>query len=121
MSASDENERTIVSKAKVEGARDQKAPSALELIKGPGAPRKFMLSNASYLVGREPTVDIHIPSAEMSRRHLRINRVGEEFMFVDQNSANGVYLNGTKTHSAVLRDGDQLQLADVVLIYRERG
>ena len=42
-------------------------------------------------------------------------------MFVDQNSANGVYLNGTKTHSAVLRDGDQLQLADVVLIYRERG
>jgi len=121
MAAQDENEKTIVSKAKVEGARDAKPPSALELVKGPGAPKKFLLSNASYLVGREPSVDIHIASAEMSRRHLRITRVGEEFMCIDQESANGVYLNGTKIHSTVLRDGDQLQLADVVLIFRERG
>jgi hypothetical protein len=28
-------------------------------------------------------------------------------------------LNGLKVHSAILRDGDQVQLGDVVLAYRE--
>ena len=32
---------------------------------------------------------------------------------------NGIVLNGLKVHSAVLRDGDQVQLGDVVLSYRE--
>lgn len=117
----DDDDRTVVSKPKVEGVRTQQRPSALELVKGPGAPRKVVLHLQSYIVGRDPAADVSIPSPEISRKHLRLTRVGEELMCTDQESANGVFLNGVKIHSAVLRDGDQVQLGDVVLVYRERG
>ena len=37
----------------------------------------------------------------------------------DFESRNGVFLNGIKVHSAILRDGDILQLADVVFDFYE--
>jgi pSer/pThr/pTyr-binding forkhead associated (FHA) protein len=38
---------------------------------------------------------------------------------VDNDSRNGVFLNGVKVHSAVLRDGDVIQVADSVFVYHE--
>lgn len=112
------DERTLISKAKVELPKAEARHAALELVKGPGAPRQFKLMLPSMLVGRDATADICVESLELSRKHLRLNRVGDEYMAVDQESRNGVFLNGVKVHSAVLRDGDQLQLADAVFIYR---
>ena len=40
-------------------------------------------------------------------------------MLVDNDSDNGVILNGAKIHSAVLRDGDVIQVADNVFVYHE--
>jgi pSer/pThr/pTyr-binding forkhead associated (FHA) protein len=38
---------------------------------------------------------------------------------VDNDSHNGVLLNGVSVHSAVLRDGDVIHVADSVFVYRE--
>jgi hypothetical protein len=32
-----------------------------------------------------------------------------------------VYLNGVRAHSAVLHDGDTLQIGDVVFVFHEAG
>jgi pSer/pThr/pTyr-binding forkhead associated (FHA) protein len=40
-------------------------------------------------------------------------------MLFDNDSHNGVFLNGVKIHSAVLRDGDVVQVADSIFIYSE--
>ena len=93
----------------------------LELVRGPDAPRKFPLMATAVTIGRDPSADIPVGSQELSRKHLRISKVGEDFMCVDLDSANGSYLNGVKVHSAVLRDGDQLQLADVVFLFHGAG
>jgi pSer/pThr/pTyr-binding forkhead associated (FHA) protein len=37
----------------------------------------------------------------------------------DLNSSNGMYLNGVKAHSAVLHEGDQIQIGNVVFIFHE--
>ena len=50
---------------------------------------------------------------------MRIHREGPEYAFADLDSANGVFLNGVKAYAAVLREGDQLQVGDVVFRYRE--
>ena len=115
------DDRTLVSQARIESLQRDERTAVLELVKGAGAPRTFRLTEPSMLLGREASVDIPIESQELSRRHLRITRVGEEHMCVDQGSVNGVFLNGVKIHSAVLRDGDQLQLADCVLLYRAQA
>jgi pSer/pThr/pTyr-binding forkhead associated (FHA) protein len=38
---------------------------------------------------------------------------------VDNDSHNGILLNGVRVHSAVLRDGDVIHVADSVFVFRE--
>jgi pSer/pThr/pTyr-binding forkhead associated (FHA) protein len=91
--------------------------SALEQTRGPGAPQQHLLMDDHIVVGRSEG-DIRIPSAELSRTHLELRRIGGEYSCFDLDSSNGVYLNGVRIHSAVLREGDQLQLGDVIFIFR---
>jgi pSer/pThr/pTyr-binding forkhead associated (FHA) protein len=51
--------------------------------------------------------------------HARLQRLDDEYSVEDLDSRNGVFLNGLRVHSAVLRDGDQLQLGDAVFTYTE--
>ena len=71
------------------------------------------------VVGRSVQVHISIDSGLISRRHIVLKRAGPEYSCEDLNSSNGMFLNGVKVHSAVLRDGDTLQIGDVVFVFRE--
>lgn len=99
--------------------RRAKKPFVLEQIGGPGSPREFVLDLPETIIGRSLQATISIDGNGISRQHVAVKRTGPEFGFVDLNSANGVYLNGVKTHSAVLRQGDTLQLGDAVFVFHE--
>ena len=101
------------------GVRRAKKPFVLEQIQGPGAPREFVLDLDSTTVGRSLQANISVESSAISRQHLVLKRNGPEFTYTDLESSNGVYLNGIKTHSAVLREGDTIQLGDVVFVFHE--
>lgn len=90
--------------------------AVIEQIRGPGAPQRHLLLEERVVVGRSEG-EIRIASAELSRAHMRIERAGAEYTCLDLDSSNGVYLNGVRIHSAVLRDGDQIQLGDVVFLF----
>lgn len=96
-------------------------PHFLEIVKGPGAPVKHQLDQPTIIVGRSMEADLRIDSEELSRKHMLILRVGDEFSCEDMDSRNGIFLNGVKIHSATLRDKDTLQLGAVVLVYHEGG
>ena len=91
-----------------------------EQVRGPGAPQRHLLVDDRVVIGRSDG-DIRIASAELSRTHMRVERSGTEFVCTDLDSSNGIYLNGVKIHSAVLREGDQLQLGDVILVFHAGG
>lgn len=116
----DDEESTIVGGLNVAHAvRWNRSPPMLRQIDGPGAPREFTLELDNIVVGRSSQAHISIESTLISRRHMSLQRSGPEFVCSDLDSANGVYLNGVKAHSAVLREGDTLQIGDVVLVYHE--
>jgi pSer/pThr/pTyr-binding forkhead associated (FHA) protein len=92
----------------------------LELTAGPGAPRAFRLSTAVSVVGRAPEAELSVPDPTVSRQHARLILEDGQVTCVDLDSRNGILLNGLRVHSAVLREGDVLQLGDVRLTYRER-
>jgi pSer/pThr/pTyr-binding forkhead associated (FHA) protein len=99
--------------------RRAKKPFVLEQVGGPGAPREFVLEQDEIIIGRSLQANISIDGNGISRQHAAIRRSGPEYGFVDLNSANGVYLNTVKTHSAILRQGDTLQLGDAVFVFHE--
>ena len=94
-------------------------PFLLEQIGGPGAPRQFPLDLEETVIGRSLQATISVEGNGMSRQHASVRRSGPEYTITDLNSANGLYLNGVKTHSAVLRQGDTLQLGDAVFVFHE--
>lgn len=100
--------------------RARRLPS-LEQVQGPGAPQRYSLSLAETVIGRGTQANITIDSALLSRRHVAVRRAAPEHSFVDLGSANGVFLNGVRAHSAVLHDGDTLQIGDVVFVFHESG
>lgn len=97
----------------------QKRAHVLEQTKGPGSPRRFPLERDLLRLGRNPGLEVHLDSEEVSRTHARLLRADDEYTIEDSDSRNGIYLNGLKVHAAVLRDGDELQLGDVFLTYHE--
>ena len=78
--------------------------------------QRHLLADTNIVVGRSEG-QIRIASAELSRSHMRIARNGPEYVCTDLDSSNGIYLNGVKIHSAVLREGDHLQLGDVIFVF----
>ncbi len=96
-------------------------PSVLKQTQGPGAPKGFVLGAEELIMGRSSDADIRIDASEISRKHLVFRKIGQEYACTDLNSRNGVYLNGVKIHSAILKDGDLLQVGGAVFLYREGG
>lgn len=94
-------------------------PSMLQQVRGPLAPQLIELKGDSLVVGRADDADIRIPSSALSRRHMRIEGYADGHRVIDLDSANGVFLNEVRIHSAVLRDGDMLQLGNAVFLYHE--
>lgn len=80
-------------------------------------PKEFELTRPEIIIGREPSVDLHIPSAAISRRHARLIREGEGYILEDLGSSNGTYLNGTRlVDRCPLKSGDQIRLGKAVTI-----
>ena len=94
-------------------------PFVLEQVEGPGERREFVLDQDVIVVGRLPESGVRLDSNEVSRKHMLLKKIGDEYACTDMESHNGVFLNGVKIHSATLREGDTLQIGDVILIYHE--
>jgi len=90
-----------------------------EQFEGESSPRRIVLDADETIIGRADNAAILIPSKRASRHHATLTRRGTDFVVQDNDSHNGVFLNGVKIYSAILRDGDIIQIADCAFVYRE--
>ncbi len=65
------------------------------------------------LLGRDAGCEVVVDDKSVSRRHVLIERRGEEWAIRDQGSANGTYLDGRRVAEAVLKNGQQLRVGSV--------
>jgi pSer/pThr/pTyr-binding forkhead associated (FHA) protein len=91
----------------------------LEQIEGDGPSAQIALDREEMVLGRAADAQIRLSSSKASRHHVFFRLRGTDCVMVDNDSHNGVLLNGVKVHSAVLRDGDVIHVADSVFVYRE--
>lgn len=81
--------------------------------------RIISLDRPETVIGRGEDTHVRLPSVNASRHHAFVRLHGTDCVLVDNDSRNGVLLNGVRIHSAVLRDGDVIQVADSVFVYHE--
>jgi len=80
---------------------------------------KYALSGRNrYVIGRGSDCDIVINHPMVSRHHCMISFENNEYYIVDNNSTNGVILNGTPlTGKRRLAQMDKLTIADVSMVF----
>ena len=86
----------------------------LRSLSGPLESRQYQLENEICLIGRDPESDIVIDQREVSRKHAKIMRMASEYVLMDLQSANGVYVNNLKLQRSVLAHGDVFQIGSCV-------
>ncbi|GAA4483745.1 FHA domain-containing protein [Rhodococcus olei] len=102
----------------VSGVEGLPAGSALLVVKrGPNAGSRFLLDHPTTSAGRHPDSDIFLDDVTVSRRHAEFRREQHEFQVVDVGSLNGTYVNREPVDSAVLANGDEVQIGKFRLVF----
>ena len=82
--------------------------------------REILLSRTTILtIGRDPSNDLVLPDAMVSRRHAVVEHRGRQFVLRDCSSANGSVVNGDRVSERSLRDGDLIAIGSMRLLFRE--
>jgi pSer/pThr/pTyr-binding forkhead associated (FHA) protein len=110
----------------VSGVESLPAGSALLVVKrGPNAGSRVLLDRPSTSAGRHPDSDIFLDDVTVSRRHAEFRSDAGEFVVVDVGSLNGTYVNREPVDTAVLANGDEVQIGKFRLVFltgpRESG
>ena len=77
-------------------------------------------STGKISIGRAPDNDLIFTSRNVSRYHAVVEREGDGYTLRDLNSANGTCVNGERTRTASLSDGDEIWVADERFIFDRR-
>lgn len=88
-------------------------------INGRAVGKMFKLSTNStnkMIVGRSPTNDILVDDEGISRQHAFVERNALGLVLVDNESTNGVFVNGQRIQRHLLQDGDKVQLGSSAIL-----
>ncbi|MGQ0575869.1 MAG: oxoglutarate dehydrogenase inhibitor Odhl [Pseudonocardia sp.] len=106
----------------VSGLESLPEGAALLVVKrGPNAGSRFLLDHVTTSAGRHPESDIFLDDVTVSRRHAEFRRDAGEFVVVDVGSLNGTYVNREPVDTAVLANGDEVQIGKFRLVFLVRG
>jgi len=76
-----------------------------------GQEREIAITQPKFVIGRHSAADLSIPSGKLSREHLKIEKLGDQFLVSDLGSSNGTQLNGQPLSSPVkIANGDRADL-----------
>ncbi|ORI19490.1 peptide-binding protein [Rhodococcus sp. 1163] len=114
----DNSATSQTSEAPVSGVEGLPVGSALLVVKrGPNAGSRFLLDQPTTSAGRHPDSDIFLDDVTVSRRHSEFRQDENEFQVVDVGSLNGTYVNREPVDSAVLTNGDEVQIGKFRLVF----
>src|SRR5262245_18879333 len=94
----------------------------LVMFRAEGERRSFSLTKDVTMIGRREDCDLRIPVSEVSRKHCRIIKDGDEVRVEDLGSSNGSYHNGQRIQGSVtVQPGDSVQVGPVVFVVQIDG
>ena len=89
----------------------------LEALAGPLKGSSIPLSGEQISIGREPSNQISVVDAGVSRKHCLILQDGGEFKIQDLNSRNSTFVNGVPVTERVLVSGDEIKVGNSLFLF----
>jgi DNA-binding winged helix-turn-helix (wHTH) protein len=99
------------------GTAGEQSPAVLYQLVWSGGRATF--GEGEHVLGRDPSLELCVDSASVSRRHARLRIGGGEVLLEDLGSKNGTFVNGQRVAGAVpLSHRDQLCVGSIELRFR---
>ena len=95
---------------------NQEAKYILSLLNDEVKSSSWMLTNGIHKIGRLPHKEIILDDITVSRNHAFISVDDETVTISDENSTNGIFVNGEMTDESVLLSGYRIQIGKFNLI-----
>lgn len=97
-------------------------PARLVLQRADGEELVYALEQGrTVTLGREAGNTVVLPSQFVSKRHALVSWTARGVRIEDQDSANGIAVNGLTVHAAQLSSGDVIQIGDQRLVFEAEG
>lgn len=105
----------------VEHTLDEDAPGArLQIIAGQPGGGSFEVGQRA-VIGRDPTCDVVLQEAAVSRRHAQIEWTYQGYVLRDLGSSNGTFVNSSEVDEIMLADSDLIEVGLVQMRFRRPG
>lgn len=88
------------------------------VVSGQGFQQTFLLHKSTMTVGRKEGNDIVIPIETVSGTHATLTNEAGNWFITDNNSTNGVILNGNRIQKHILKQGDRIQLGGALMTFQ---
>ena len=95
---------------------NQNSKYILSLLNEEVSSTSWFLPNGLHKIGRLPEKEIILDDITVSRHHAFINVDDEEISITDEESTNGIFINGELLTESTLKSGDRLQVGKFSLI-----
>lgn len=83
----------------------------LSVVDGPSKGATLELGwQRAYTIGRGRDNDLQVKDRNISREHCRVEYDGDYFWLVDNDSANGTFVNDEQVHRYMLYDDDHIRI-----------
>src|SRR6202453_780460 len=92
-------------------------PAELEAVAGPLKGSIIPLQEDEASIGREPSNQISLLDAAVSRRHCVIRRSAGQFKIQDLDSRNSTFVNGVPVTERTLISGDEIKIGNSLFVF----
>jgi diguanylate cyclase (GGDEF)-like protein len=82
---------------------------------------RYMLKETPLILGRDDNCDICINDESVSRKHARIEPIGDGYGVFDLQSTNGTFVNNNRVSLHMLKDGDYLRIGNGIYRFLAGG
>lgn len=118
----DDETKILVSTPKPSASSGSKNACLVQIYPpGPTLGHRYPLKQQAILIGREESCDIPIHDDSVSRRHARIEPLGDGYGIVDLQSTNGTYVNDARITLQKIKDGDYLRIGNAIFRFLGGG
>ncbi len=88
----------------------------LLIVEGPLKGQSYEISDGAT-VGRSRSCTVRIEGRHVSRIHCKFEKRGEQFVVLDNESRNGIFVNGHKVKEKPLAGDDEVEVGEYVLVF----
>ena len=95
---------------------NQNSKYILSLLNEEPSSPSWFLPNGIHKIGRLPEKEIILDDITVSRHHAFITVDDHEILINDEQSTNGIFINGDLLTESILKSGDRIQIGKFSLI-----